>query len=124
MKFRLARHTNDLVPIVKFYKDILGLEIIGKFKNHENYDGVFLGRRGLDWHLEFTTSNESPIHKPDDDDLLVFYVDTEKQYIKIKERFKAAGIKPLSPKNPYWNDNGSTYKDPDGFRIVISILKK
>jgi len=124
MKFRFARHTNDLEPIIKFYRDILGLQIIGEFKNHNNYDGIFFGKAGLDWHLEFTTSIGSPDHEPDKDDLLVFYVESEKEYIKLKEKFKDEGISSVVPKNPYWKENGSTYTDPDGFRVVISILKK
>ncbi len=124
MKLRVARHTDDLESIIKFYRDILGLEIIGEFKNHNNYDGVFFGKEGLDWHLEFTTSNDSPDHESDKDDLLVFYVESEKEYFKLKERFKDKGISPVVPKNQYWKENGSTYSDPDGFRVVISILKK
>ncbi len=124
MKFGVARHTDDLEPIVKFYRDILGLEIIGEFKNHNNYDGVFIGKEGLDWHLEFTTSNDSADHDADMDDLLVFYVESEKEYIKLNEKFKDKGISPAVPKNPYWKENGSTYTDPDGFRVVISILIK
>jgi len=124
MKLRVARHTDDLESIIKFYRDILGLEIIGEFKNHNNYDGVFFGKEGLDWHLEFTTSNDNPDHEPDKDDLLVFYVESEKGYFKLKERFKDKGISPVVPKNQYWKENGSTYSDPDGFRVVISILKK
>ncbi len=124
MKLRVARHTDNLEPIIKFYTDILGLEIIGEFKNHNNYDGVFIGKEDLDWHLEFTTSSDGVNHEPDKDDLLVFYVESEKEYIKLNERFKDSLISPVVPKNPYWKENGTTYSDPDGFRIVISILKK
>ena len=124
MKLRVARHTDDLEPIIKFYRDILELEILGEFKNHNNYDGVFIGKDGLDWHLEFTTSSDIPVHEPDEDDLLVFYVESEKEYIKLKERFKDKGISPVVPRNPYWKENGLTYTDPDGFRVVISFLKK
>jgi catechol 2,3-dioxygenase-like lactoylglutathione lyase family enzyme len=124
MKLRVARHTDNLEPIIEFYTDILGLEIIGEFKNHNNYDGVFIGKEGLDWHLEFTTSSDGVNHEPDKDDLLVFYVESEKEYIKLNERFKDSLISPVVPKNPYWKENGTTYSDPDGFRIVISILKK
>jgi catechol 2,3-dioxygenase-like lactoylglutathione lyase family enzyme len=124
MKFRVARHTDDLQPIINFYIDILGLEIIGEFKDHSNYDGVFFGKEGLDWHLEFTKSGDSTDHKPGEDDLLVFYVDSEKEYIKLNNKFNDKGISPVVPKNPYWKENGTTYSDPDGFRIVISILEK
>lgn len=124
MKLRVARHTDDLQPIIKFYTDILGLEIMGEVKNHNNYDGVFIGKKDLDWHLEFTTSNDSADHKADKDDLLVFYVESKKEYIKLNERFKDKGISPVVPQNPYCKENGTTYTDPDGFRVAISILNK
>jgi catechol 2,3-dioxygenase-like lactoylglutathione lyase family enzyme len=60
MNLRIARHTKDLNPIINFYRSVLGLEIIGEFKNHNNYDGVFLGNKSADWHLEFTTSLDTP----------------------------------------------------------------
>ena len=124
MKLRVAGHTKGLELIIKYYRDILGLDIIGEFKNHNNYDGVFIGQEGLDWHLGFTTSSDIANHETDKDDLLVFYVESEKEYIKLTERFKDKGISPVVPRNPYWKDNGTTYTDPDGFRVVISLLKK
>lgn len=80
MRFRVARHTNNIDSIINFYRNILGLEILGEFKNHDNYDGVFLGFKNKDWHLEFTVSDEKPIHNFDDDDLLVFYCDSQDEY--------------------------------------------
>ena len=124
MTLRVARHTDDLEPIIEFYRDILWLEIIGEFRNNNNYDGVFFGKEDLDWHLEFTTSIDRTDHRPDKEDLLVFNVGSEKEYIKLKDRLKDNGISPVVPKNPYWKENGLTYVDPDGFRIVISILNK
>ena len=124
MKFRVARHTDNLEPIIKFYRDLLGLEVLGEFTNHNKYDGVFIGKEGLNWHLEFTTSEESPIHQADQDDLLVFYLDTEEEYILLKQRLNKNGLRAVESKNPYWKDNGTTYIDPDGFRIVISTMKR
>ncbi len=43
MKFRYARHTDDIKPLINFYTQVIGLEVIGSFENHANYDGVFLG---------------------------------------------------------------------------------
>jgi hypothetical protein len=74
MKFRIARHTTALNPIVRFYRDLLGLDVLGDFNNHNGYDGVFIGLPGADWHLEFTVSEEAPSHHPDNDDLLVLYL--------------------------------------------------
>jgi len=101
----------------------LGLKVLGEFKDHENYDGVFLGIPGNDWHLEFTASDVSPAHYPDNDDLLVFYAESVEEFIRIKDRFIANRIRPVTPKNPYWKNNGITFVDPDGFRIVISVLR-
>ncbi|NCD71869.1 VOC family protein [Mucilaginibacter agri] len=124
MKFRIARHTNNLVPIIHFYKVLLGLSTLGEFKDHDGYDGVFLGLIGSDWHLEFTTSKEAPDHKPDEDDLLVFYLPTVAEYLSLKELFKANNVMELEAKNPYWKVNGATYADPDGYRIVLTATNK
>lgn len=122
MKFRIARHTKDLNRIIDFYGRILGLKLLGEFKNHQNYNGIFLGIPGENWHLEFTVSDTIPAHHPDDDDLLVFYATSLAEFAAIKKRFIINNVKPAKPKNPYWENNGITFEDPDGFRIVISIV--
>ncbi|MFD0748600.1 VOC family protein [Mucilaginibacter calamicampi] len=122
MKLRVARHTTQLTPLISFYTTILDLEVIGDFKNHGGYNGVFIGGRNTGWHLEFTESTEAPSNKSDDDDLLVFYVSPE-EYKVITERIAANNIETVKPKNPYWEENGVTVVDPDGFRVVIAIAK-
>lgn len=122
MKFRSARHTNNLTPIIAFYTEIVGLSVLGNFKDHDGYDGVFLGLPGADWHLEFTTSTEPANHKPDEDDLLVFYPASAEEHAAITERFAKHNIPPVEPKNPYWKVNGTLYIDPDGFGVMIVKL--
>jgi catechol 2,3-dioxygenase-like lactoylglutathione lyase family enzyme len=123
MKFRTARHTKNLNQIIDFYGRILGLKVLGEFKNHHNYDGVFLGIPGESWHLEFTVSDAPPAHSADEDDLLVFYAESLDEFNAIKEKFIVNKAKPVKPKNPYWEKNGITFEDPDGFRIVISVIR-
>lgn len=123
MQFRVARHTSDFRPIVNFYVNLMGLEIMGDFKGHNNYDGIFIGKPDLNWHLEFTKSETPAIHTSDDDDMLVFYPDTVIEYNEILSRFQKLNILAVIPKNPYWIDNGTTFTDPDGFNVVISPLK-
>jgi catechol 2,3-dioxygenase-like lactoylglutathione lyase family enzyme len=122
MKLRVARHTADLQPILAFYRDLLGMELLGCFNDHSEYDGIFLGIPDAPWHLEFTVSNDPPVHTPDEDDLLVFYVG-EKEFSVLTEKLRSARIPEVIPKNPYWKDNGITFSDPDGFRIVLTILR-
>lgn len=120
MNFRVARHTDDLNKIIQFYQ-LLGMEILGSFENHDNYDGVFLGFPNTDWHLEFTVSNEKAQHKPDEDDLLVFYFEDEIKLNEIKSNLIQNNIKQIEAKNPYWNNNGFHFLDPDDFGIILTL---
>ncbi|MDI9339692.1 MAG: VOC family protein [Sediminibacterium sp.] len=121
MIFRYARHTTDLGKIEKFYTDVIGLEKLGGFENYENYNGLFLGHKNADWHLEFTTSDEKPKSQFDEDDILVFYVNSDIELTSIKKRLVNKTIKPEAPKNPYWITHGVMISDPDNFKIVFSI---
>lgn len=119
MKLRVARHTDSLQVLTDFYTQLLGMQILGSFTGHAGYDGIFLGLPGADWHLEFTTSADAPVHQPDEDDLLVFYPDSAAQYWELIERFKQAGVPEVVAKNPYWCANGNMYADPDGYGVVV-----
>lgn len=124
MIFRYARHTNDLQAIEQFYTEIVGLNKLGGFQNHDNYDGLFLGFTDTDWHLEFTTSTEKSNNKFDDDDILVFYVNTEIELANIKQTIRQKNIAIELSKNPYWIQNGIMIADPDGFKIVFSLKQR
>lgn len=121
MNFRNARHTNDLKEIEKFYTEIIGLEKLGIFENHENYNGIFLGFPNLDWHLEFTTSNDKTQSKFDEDDILVFYLNSEYEIDEIKNRIIKNHISIEKSKNPYWNENGIQISDPDNYKIIFAL---
>jgi len=121
VKLRIARHTADLKPIIGFYCDLLGLEILGRFEDHNGYNGAFLGLKDTGWHLEFTTSANAPEHHPDEDDLLVFYMNSPEECELLKQRFSENGISPVVAKNPYWITNGVSYLDPDGYGIILAV---
>lgn len=123
MFLRVARHTNNLEKIEDFYVNLLGFERLGGFQNHNNYDGVFIGKTGLDWHFEFTQSETKANHKFDEDDIIVLYPDTIRKYNSLLESLLENGIPTITAINPYWNENGQMFLDPDGYRIVISPLK-
>jgi len=120
MKFRYARHTNNLNAIIEFYTNILGLERLGAFENHSNYNGVFLGLPKLSWHIEFTESNEKAEHKADRDDLIVFYIKSIKELNRIQEKAIEHKVPIVKPKNPYWQKNGIELRDPDDFGIILT----
>jgi YycE-like N-terminal domain/YycE-like C-terminal domain len=123
MKFRFARHTNNLENIKSFYIKVLGFELLGSFENHNEYNGIFIGKPNSDWHLEFTQSNEVVEFNFNEDDILVFYPEKIISYNSILENIQKENISFIETKNPYWNENGKMILDPDGYRIIISNLK-
>jgi len=120
MQFRYARHTSNIELLVDFYTRIIHLQILGRFEDHSGYDGVFLGKEGAGWHLEFTQSATQPEHQPDEDDLLVIYPETRAEYEAILVSIKEADLELVLPKNPYWIEHGICILDPDGFRVMLS----
>jgi len=40
---RIARPTDDLHAVTRFYQDGLGFEVIGQFRDHQGFDGVMPG---------------------------------------------------------------------------------
>ncbi|WP_262151297.1 VOC family protein [Chryseobacterium foetidum] len=123
MQFRYARHTQKLESLIYFYTSVLNFEILGEFKNHDNYDGVFLGIKGQNWHLEFTQNGEKPNSKFDEDDTLVFYPESNEDYRKILDNLKKFEVPLLQPKNPYWKKNGICFEDCDHYKIIVSDIK-
>ena len=120
MEFRYARHTQKIESLIYFYTSVLNFEILGKFENHDGYDGVFLGIKGENLHLEFTQNEEKPQSHFDEDDALVFYPKTQESYDEILENLKKFEVPLLEPKNPYWRDKGVCFEDCDHYKIIIS----
>jgi catechol 2,3-dioxygenase-like lactoylglutathione lyase family enzyme len=117
---RVARPVRQIPASLRFYVDILGLERLGGFAGHDGYNGVFVGRAGSDWHIEFT-SHESgvPAPSPTQEDLLVFYV-SEDQLRAAVTSLGGAGIELIRHENPYWADARAVVcRDPDGYLVVL-----
>ncbi|QDT53466.1 Glyoxalase-like domain protein [Caulifigura coniformis] len=117
---RIARPTDDLEPVVAFYRDGLGMEVLGAFENHAGFDGVMLGVQGANWHLEFTRrAGHRAGRAPTEDNLLVFYLPDHAAWATAVARLEAAGHTAVASFNPYWDRLGKTFEDPDGYRIVL-----
>ena len=119
-KLRVARASDDLDALVSFYRDGVGLDVISRFEDHEGFDGVMLGREGVPYHFEFTRAHgHSAGRAPTQDSLLVFYLPDAGEWEAAVARMKAAGYSPVPSFNPYWDRNGITFEDPDGYRVVF-----
>ena len=117
---RVARPTDRLDEVVRFYMDGLGLARLGAFDDHDGFDGVMLGVPGGAYHLEFTRKRGHIVGRaPTSDNLLVFYLPDEQQWQDSVNRMISAGYEPVPSFNPYWDVRGRTYEDHDGYRIVL-----
>ncbi len=116
IQLRVARHTERLDEVVRFYRDGLGLVEIGGFRDHDGYDGVFLEVPGTGTHLEFTTGGGHSSASPHPESLLVLYLGSEHAVEAASSRL---GVNPVAAGNPYWARRGITFPDPDGFRVVL-----
>lgn len=118
---RVARPTDDLEAVLRFYRDGLGFEILYRFEDHEGFDGVMLGHEGAAYHLEFTRKAGHPVGRaPTEDNLLVFYLEESEAWERAVARLERHGYAPVPAFNPYWDRNGKTFEDPDGYRVVLN----
>ena len=116
MRVRVARHTDRLEELVAFYRDGIGLPEIGRFIDHDGYDGVFLDLPGTGAHLELTTGGEHRAPDAHPESLLVLYLGSDAAVQEVAARLAA---QPVEPANPYWAEHGLTFEDPDGFGVVL-----
>ncbi len=118
---RVARGTDHLDEVLRFYADGVGLERLGSFEDHDGFDGVMLGVAGATYHLEFTRKRGHLAggRVPNHDNLLVFYLPGAREWQEAVDRMVAAGYQPVQSVNPYWDRAGRTFQDPDGYRVVF-----
>lgn len=119
-QIRIARPTDKFEEVIDFYVEGLGLKEIGRFKGHRGYEGIIIGLPDVGYHLEFTRHEDgSPCPAPSKDNLLVFYITDKDEINTVAERLHRMGYPEVEPENGYWEEQGITIEDPDGWRIVL-----
>lgn len=117
---RVARPSDDLDALLRFYRDGLGFAVLDRFADHNEFDGVMLGHPRAPYHLEFTRKRGHRAGRAaSQDNLLVFYLPDAALWRAAVERMRAAGFAPVPSFNPYWDRDGVTFEDPDGYRVVL-----
>jgi len=117
---RVARPTDRLDQVLRFYIEGLGLHILYRFEDHDGFDGVMVGMPGEAYHFEFTHHRGHSVGcAPTQDNLIVFYLPKQLEWQQAIKRMNAAGYKPVKSYNPYWDNKGVTFEDPDGYRVVL-----
>jgi len=117
---RVARPTDNLAAVVSMYVAGLGLSVLAEFADHDGFDGAILGHPQQPYHLEFTSKRGHRVGRaPTQDHLLVFYIPAREAWERSVARMLAAGFRPVSSFNPYWDRQGRTFEDVDGYRVVL-----
>ena len=117
---RVARPSDDLDRLLPFYIEGLGLSLLYRFTDHDGFDGVMIGRADAPYHFEFThAAGHVAGRAPTEDNLLVFYLPDRAEWQAAVDRMRAAGFAPIKAFNPYWDRDGATFEDPDGYRVVL-----
>jgi len=117
---RVARPTDDIEALPPFYRDGLGLDVLYRFADHDGFDGIMLGNQGAPYHFEFTKAHGHVVGRaPTQDNLLVFYLPAVEEWQAAVDRMEAVGFPAVPAFNPYWDQHGRTFEDPDGYRVVI-----
>lgn len=117
---RVARPTNDLKPVERFYVQGAGFRRLASFSDHDGFSGVIVGYPGSGWHLELV--HEAGVAAPpasSPEQLLVLYLPDPRVWRLAVDRMTAHGYEPVPSHNPYWETAGQTFEDPDGYRLVF-----
>jgi len=119
-KLRVARPTNNLAALRRFYIDGLGLQELYAFAGHAGFDGLMVGHSQAPYHLEFTQEVGHVVPPaPTAENLLVFYLPERTDWEGAVARMQALGYATVPAHNAYWDQQGLTFEDPDGYRVVL-----
>ncbi|MGF6917924.1 VOC family protein [Paraburkholderia sp. 40] len=92
-KLRIARPVSDISRSESMYCAALNLVVLARFQDHQGFDGVMVGRFGMDYHFEFTQCREHPVAaSPTHEDLLVFYAPDREEWESACDRLVDNGF--------------------------------
>ncbi len=116
---RVARACADLDGLSRQYRDGLGLNELGRFQDHDGFDGVLLGQPGGPYHLELVRAPDVPPPPPHHEQALVFYLPDRVQWDARCAAMERAGFVRVRAANPYWERAGRSYRDAEGGRVIL-----
>ncbi len=121
---RIARPCRDLAAAERFWVGGLGLEVLYRAGGQAEggHPLLMVGWPDAAWHLELVgdPGGETPA-APTEEDLLVLYLDDPVDDAVVRRLTDAGGTR-VTSRNPYWDRQGATIADPDGYRLVLSGL--
>ena len=118
---RFAHASRNYDTTVAFYRDVVGLPVIGDFSSSFGEDGTIFGLPDTTVQLEVVRARHDIGSAAGSFDQLVLYLDNPDAVRVATEPLRAAGLEPTPDQHPYWAANGAvTYQDPDGRDVVFA----
>jgi catechol 2,3-dioxygenase-like lactoylglutathione lyase family enzyme len=116
-----VRSSGHYDETVAFYRDVLGLTVIGSFHGSYGEDGTMFGLPGVATHLEIVRAHGGDTSGGADTfDQIVFYLPDADAVHAATAPLRHHGLTP-SPAHPYWEANGGVvFLDPDGRGVVFA----
>ena len=105
---------------VAFYRDLVGLPVVGSFGGSYGEDGTIFGLPDIGTQLEVVRAHTTA-HRPDRFDQLVFYLPDADAVMAATAPLRDHGLAPDPAPHPYWEANGAVvYLDPDRRGVVYA----
>src|SRR4051812_47687488 len=117
---RFAHASGNYDATIAFYRDVLGLPVVGEFAGSFGEDGTIFGFPDTAVQLEIVRAR-GDADAAGSFDQLVFYLDDADAVIGATAPLRAAGLTPDPELHAYWAANGAvSYRDPDGRGVVFA----
>lgn len=117
---RFAHHSGRYEATIAFYRDLVGLPVVGEFTGSFGEDGTIFGLPDTSIQLEIVRAHE-PNDAPGTFDQLVLYLDNAAAVSTATAPLTSAGLAPVGEPHPYWANRGAqVFFDPDGRSVVFA----
>lgn len=114
---RWARSSSRYDDTIGFYRDVVGLPVVGGFTGSFGEDGTIFGLPDTGTQMEVVRGHDG--ETPDVLDQLVLYLDDAEAVTAATAPLRDRGLTPDPDPHPYWGANGAvSYRDPDG-RVLV-----
>jgi catechol 2,3-dioxygenase-like lactoylglutathione lyase family enzyme len=117
---RFAHASAHYDATIPFYRDLVGLRVVGEFAGSFGEDGTIFGLPDTAVQLEIVRAR-IPDDAPGSFDQLVLYLDDTDAVTAATASLDASGIERDRNPHPYWAARGAVvYRDPDGRNVVFA----
>jgi GNAT superfamily N-acetyltransferase len=117
---RWARTSNRYDETIVFYRDLVGLSVVGEFTSSYGEDGTIFGLPDTTVQMEIVRAHPGLV-PVEGFDQLVLYLNDAQALATASAPLLAAGLAPDPGQHAYWEANGAvTFRDPDGRGLVLA----